>query len=87
MLKRQAGCTCHADHVPGKHNVIADEGSRSSAFAHAWNTDPLFHAGLREDLFRALERDPGTFVVDLFADREGLLSRVNAWCFQERSAF
>ena len=87
VLERSAGCTCLAEHVAGKHNVIADEGSRSSSFSDRWNTDSLMHATLREDLFKSLERDFGRFDMDLFSDREGLLSLAERWRYPELSAF
>ena len=86
-LERSTGCVCLAEHVEGKRNVVADEGSRVSSFAGSWNNDPLMDAVLREDLFRSLERDLGAFDVDLFADAAGILSLASKWYHPAVSAF
>ena len=86
-LERSVGCVCLAEHIEGKRNIIADEGSRVTSFADSWNNDSLMDAVLREDLFNTLVRDLGAFDVDLFADSCGTLSLAPKWHHPANSAF
>ena len=85
--ERSAGCCVLAKHIPGKANVIADEGSRDASFASRWACDIFRDAMLRRDLFDKLRADLGHFSLDLFADRSGASALVEAWCYPEMSAF
>ena len=86
--ERAAQCWALALHIPGRSNVIADAGSRSADFAHAWRDDRFRDATLRQPLFQELEARCGVrFSLDLFADRAGNTALCPQWRFPKLSAF
>jgi hypothetical protein len=87
QAEQAAGCSIVAEHIAGKNNIIADAGSRDSDFAARWSQDPFREAMLRRDMFSKVEADLGTFDLDLFADREGLLALAPQWRHPGHSAF
>jgi hypothetical protein len=85
--EQQSGGLILSKHLPGKSNVIADVGSRSSDFEKIWFSDTFRDACLRPKLFAQIEADLGQFDLDLFSDREGRVALTKRWCCPESSAF